>query len=104
MAWSEQFDLLTIGHSNQPIDRFLALLRDAGVTAVADVRSRPFSRRFPWFSQKRLAERLARHGRSAGRPAARSFAVLRRRGRLPGDGGGGRIPRRYRPRDRGDAA
>ena len=37
----------------------MALLRDAGVTAVADVRSVPFSRWCPWFSAKALAERLA---------------------------------------------
>jgi uncharacterized protein (DUF488 family) len=54
------FDLFTIGHSNHPIDRFLALLRENGVTAVADVRSIPFSRRYPWFSQRQLAETLAR--------------------------------------------
>jgi uncharacterized protein (DUF488 family) len=52
------FDLLTIGHSNLPADHFLALLQNAGVTAIADVRSLPFSRRFPWFSGKALAERL----------------------------------------------
>ena len=56
------FDVLTIGHSNLPADRFLDLLKTAGVTAVADVRSVPFSRRFPWFSAKALAERLAREG------------------------------------------
>jgi len=37
-------------------------LKDAGVTAVADVRSVPFSRRFPWFSGRALAERLQGHG------------------------------------------
>src|SRR5262249_3509026 len=52
-------DLLTIGHSNLTADRFVALLKDAGVTAVADVRSVPFSRWCPWFSGKALAERLA---------------------------------------------
>jgi hypothetical protein len=41
------FDLLTIGHSNLPADAFMALVRGAGVTAIADVRSVPFSRRFP---------------------------------------------------------
>ncbi len=56
------FDLLTIGHSNHPAERFTALLKGAGVTAIADVRSVPFSRRFPWFSGKALAERLPRHG------------------------------------------
>ena len=62
MTPAAAFDLLTIGHSNQPADRFIALLRNAGVTAVADVRSVPFSRRFPWFSAKALAERLAHEG------------------------------------------
>jgi uncharacterized protein (DUF488 family) len=54
--------LLTIGHSNLPADRFAAMLKSAGVTAVADVRSVPFSRWCPWFSGKPLAERLAREG------------------------------------------
>jgi len=53
------YDLLTIGHSNVSAERFMALLASAGVTAVADVRSVPFSRRCPWFSGKALAERLA---------------------------------------------
>jgi uncharacterized protein (DUF488 family) len=52
-------DLLTIGHSNLPADRFMALLASAGVTALADVRSIPFSRWCPWFSGKALAQRLA---------------------------------------------
>ena len=53
------YDLLTIGHSNLAAERFVALLTSAGVTAVADVRSVPFSRWCPWFSGKALAERLA---------------------------------------------
>ena len=52
-------DLLTIGHSNLTADRFIGLLTNAGVTALVDVRSVPFSRRWPWFSQKPLAARLA---------------------------------------------
>jgi uncharacterized protein (DUF488 family) len=55
-------DLLTIGHSNIPAERFLALLRDAAVNAVADVRSTPQSRFCPWFSQKPLAAALAAAG------------------------------------------
>jgi uncharacterized protein (DUF488 family) len=55
-------DLLTIGHSNLPADRFVALLQNADVAVVADVRSVPFSRRFPWFSGKALAARLTREG------------------------------------------
>ena len=56
------FDLFTIGHSNHPIERFLELLRGPGVTAVADVRSMPSSRRYPWFSKARLSERLDAEG------------------------------------------
>lgn len=56
------FDLFSIGHSNIPAEGFLAMLRDAGVTAIADVRSAPYSRWFPWFSQKALAARLADAG------------------------------------------
>ena len=56
------FDLFSIGHSNIPAERFLALLRDAGADAIADVRSTPFSRRFPWFSAKNLAAMLAQQG------------------------------------------
>jgi uncharacterized protein (DUF488 family) len=55
------FDLFSIGHSNIPADRFIGLLRHAGVNAIADVRSTPFSRRFPWFSAKSLAATLAQH-------------------------------------------
>src|SRR5208282_1550008 len=53
------FDLFSIGHSNIPAARFAALLQDAAVTAVADVRSAPNSRWFPWFSQKALSAQLA---------------------------------------------
>ena len=56
------YDLLTIGHSNLAADRFMALLKNAGVSAVADVRSVPFSRWCPWFSAKQLAQRLAEEG------------------------------------------
>ena len=56
------FDAYTIGHSNHPIERFLALLRGTGVSAVVDVRSQPVSRRYPWFSASRLREHLQREG------------------------------------------
>lgn len=52
------FDLFSIGHSNIPADRFIAMLRETGVDAVADVRSTPFSRFCPWFSRKTLEPRL----------------------------------------------
>jgi uncharacterized protein (DUF488 family) len=56
------FDLFSIGHSNIPAERFVALLQGAAVTAVADVRSVPASRYFPWFSKNNLAARLAQSG------------------------------------------
>jgi uncharacterized protein (DUF488 family) len=56
------FDLFSIGHSNIPAERFLSMLSDAGVNAIADVRSTPFSRFFPWFSAKNLAPLLAHQG------------------------------------------
>ena len=59
---AQNFDLFTIGHSNHAIDRFVALLKGAGITAIADVRSIPSSRRYPWFAKERLRERLAAEG------------------------------------------
>jgi uncharacterized protein (DUF488 family) len=56
------FDLFSIGHSNLPEDRFRALLQTSGVDAVADVRSVPSSRFFPWFSRRHLEARLSREG------------------------------------------
>jgi uncharacterized protein (DUF488 family) len=56
------FDLFSIGHSNIAADRFIAMLRDAGANAIADVRSTPFSRFCPWFSRKNLEARLAQEG------------------------------------------
>jgi uncharacterized protein (DUF488 family) len=50
--------IYTIGHSNHSVLRLIDLLRDAGVDCVADVRSVPFSRRNPQFSQKALAASL----------------------------------------------
>jgi uncharacterized protein (DUF488 family) len=48
----------TIGHSNRSALRFIDLLQGAGIECVADVRSTPFSRRNPQFSQKALAASL----------------------------------------------
>jgi uncharacterized protein (DUF488 family) len=46
--------LFTIGHSNHPIEHFLELLRRHGIEAIADVRSRPYSRFVPHFSNPHL--------------------------------------------------
>ena len=46
--------LFSIGHSNHSIDKLLNLLRSGGVTAVVDVRSRPYSGRYPQFNRPEL--------------------------------------------------
>ena len=56
------FDLYSLGHSSVAEVRFVAMLRAAGVNAVADVRSVPFSRFCPWFSAKNLVPSLAEQG------------------------------------------
>jgi uncharacterized protein (DUF488 family) len=51
-------DLFSVGHSNHELPAFLALLDAAGVTALADVRSHPFSQRLPYFSRPALEQTL----------------------------------------------
>jgi uncharacterized protein (DUF488 family) len=50
--------VFTIGHSNHPIDAFIALLRAHKIEALADVRSFPGSRRNPQFNQAALRQSL----------------------------------------------
>jgi uncharacterized protein (DUF488 family) len=50
--------LLSVGHSNHELPDFLRLLQGAGVTAVADVRSHPFSQRLPQFNRPDLERAL----------------------------------------------
>jgi len=50
--------VFTIGHSTHSLERFVELLREHGVTLVADVRLAPGSRRLPHFGQRPLAEGL----------------------------------------------
>ena len=59
---SEPLNIFTIGHSNHEIGRFVELLRSHGVTALADVRSAPFSRFHPQFNKKALADALKTAG------------------------------------------
>lgn len=50
--------LWTIGHSTRPIDGFIALLRENGVTRLADVRRHPGSRKHPQYNVEPLAASL----------------------------------------------
>ena len=55
-------EILTVGHSNHPEAKFIDLLRTHDVSAVADVRSTPFSRFSPQFSKDALREALREAG------------------------------------------
>jgi len=52
--------LFTIGHSNHSIKTFIELLKKHEITALADVRSRPYSRYLPHFCQVQLKDYLER--------------------------------------------
>jgi uncharacterized protein (DUF488 family) len=55
-------EVLSVGHSTLPYERFLQLLRRVNVTAIADVRSAPYSRRFPQFNRETLSSELRADG------------------------------------------
>jgi len=55
-------ELFTIGHSTQSIESFIKLLKQHEIQAIGDVRSGPYSKRFPHFSKNELQAELKRHG------------------------------------------
>jgi uncharacterized protein (DUF488 family) len=54
--------ICTIGHSTDPIEVFVGTLHHHGITAVADVRRYPGSRRHPQFGRDALRQSLADAG------------------------------------------
>jgi len=54
--------IYTVGHSSQSIEEFIAPLQRHAVEVVADVRSRPYSARFPHFSKQALSASLKAAG------------------------------------------
>ena len=54
--------IYTIGHSNQSLDSFLSLLRAHRITAIADVRSYPYSNANPQFDRESFADALNERG------------------------------------------
>jgi uncharacterized protein (DUF488 family) len=54
--------LFTIGHSNHPLDRFLALLAQHKIKALVDIRRFPSSRKHPHFNQDNLVSALTQAG------------------------------------------
>jgi len=54
--------IYTIGHSDHTIERFISLLKQHGITAIADVRSAPYSRYHHQFNKDALAASLEKEG------------------------------------------
>ena len=54
--WPET--LWTIGHSTRSLDEFIALLKQNGIEALADVRHYPGSRKYPHFNVEPLRQSL----------------------------------------------
>jgi uncharacterized protein (DUF488 family) len=59
---SAQECVYTIGHSRHEQCRFIKLLQQHGITAVCDVRSRPYSRMNPQFNREALESALTAEG------------------------------------------
>src|ERR1017187_9756172 len=57
-----QREVLTIGHSNHTIERLIELLGQHHVSAVADVRSSPYSQMNAQFNREALASALKQAG------------------------------------------
>jgi uncharacterized protein (DUF488 family) len=55
-------EIFTIGHSNQPIEKFLDLLTQHSIHIVVDSRSRPCSKYVPHFDREPLSSYLESHG------------------------------------------
>jgi uncharacterized protein (DUF488 family) len=80
--------VFTIGHGVRPIEELVAMLQDAGVQTLVDVRRFPGSRRNPQYNQQLLRDVLAsagifyRHavalgGRLRNEPGEEKFTCLR---------------------------
>jgi uncharacterized protein (DUF488 family) len=80
--------VFTIGHGTRPQQELVAMLADAGVQTLVDVRRYPGSRRNPQYNQEPLSDGLAgagiayRHavelgGRLSGEPGESHFACIR---------------------------
>jgi uncharacterized protein (DUF488 family) len=55
-------DIYTLGHSRHSAEQFVALLRAADISLLADVRSHPVSKWSPHFAKAALAQLLRAHG------------------------------------------
>lgn len=59
---TKQVRMLTVGHSSHAVEYFASMLQKHGVTAVADVRSTPYSHFTPQFNREALKPALLASG------------------------------------------
>ena len=55
-------EIFTVGHSNLSIEAFISLLKEHQITAIADVRSHPYSRYLPHFNKSEIKASLSNVG------------------------------------------
>lgn len=55
-------ELWSVGHSNLPVERFIALLRQHEIAVLVDVRTAPYSRHWQQFNREELAASLKAAG------------------------------------------
>lgn len=58
----EPLTVYSIGHSNQSLDQFIALLQRHRIQSLVDVRSAPYSRYVPHFNRPELEDAVERRG------------------------------------------
>lgn len=81
MKENDNLTIFSIGHSTNQVNRFIELLQSAHITAVADVRTSPFSRHCPHFNKAELQSELRQAGIAyvflgkelGGRPQSKDF-------------------------------
>ena len=61
-AVTDRPEIFTIGHSNQPIEKFLCLLMQHSIQLVVDSRSHPYSRYVPHFDRELLCASMESRG------------------------------------------
>lgn len=78
-----QITVYTIGHSNLELERFIQILKNFNISLIFDVRSQPFSKRYPHFNKNELSSALKEAGISyqykgnelGGRPKNLSYYI-----------------------------
>ncbi len=57
-----EIEIYTIGHSNYPIEKFVALLKKHNIQTIVDVRSAPYSKYNPQHNRENLQKSLGNYG------------------------------------------